>query len=88
MEPNKVQEFSVVLPDAALDGADWADGWKVSVSKPFSDARQAAEAIVAAFPKWTHCLLALRQILVLPLGLKGTRRHPEAPKRQGKFIAD
>ena len=71
MEVKKVQEFSAVLPHAALDGADWADGWKVLVSKPFVDARQAAGAVVAAFPKWTYPLLALRQVAVLPLGLKG-----------------
>lgn len=68
---DEVTERAVTLPHPALPAADWADSWQVAVTERFVDARSAAKAIVASFPKWTWPLLALRQLLVLPFGLKG-----------------
>ncbi len=71
MEPGEVTERQASLPHPALVNADWIDSWQVFVAAGFPDARSAAKAIVAAFPKWTWPLLALRALFVLPFGLKG-----------------
>lgn len=80
-----VSEAVATIPDPALESADWADCWQVTVSSPFANAREAAEAIIRAFPVWTNSLLALRQILVLPLGLKGAGARHEATDQIGIF---
>lgn len=66
-----VTEIIVALPNPALPNSDWADAYKTVVKTPYASAREAAEAIIAGFPFWTYPMLALRQIIVLPLGLKG-----------------
>jgi Protein of unknown function (DUF2867) len=71
MKSSDVSERIITLPHPALPLADWADSWQVLVTNGFPDARTAAKAIVAAFPKWTWPMLVLRTILVLPFGLKG-----------------
>lgn len=71
-----VEEVAVRLPDPALDGADWADAYEAETARPFPTARAAAEAMVRAFPAWTMPLLLLRNLVVLPLGLKGADRVP------------
>ena len=67
----QVQDEKIDLPHVALAGADWADCYSIIVDQPFPTARIAADSIIAAFPKWTNPALALRQVLVTPLGLKG-----------------
>lgn len=67
-----VSEIAVRLPHNALRHADWADAWQTQISRPFDNARKAAEAVGRNFPKWTWPMLVLRQILVLPFGLKGS----------------
>lgn len=69
-----VSEVEVTLPDNALPGADWADAYRVHTAPRFRTALEAGEAIIAAFPSWTYPLLALRQLLMLPFGLKGPKR--------------
>jgi Protein of unknown function (DUF2867). len=71
-----VTEVEAELPDPALDGADWADAYEVETGTPFRTARGAAEALVHAFPGWTAPLLLLRNLIVLPLGLKGAESGP------------
>lgn len=71
MNSPKVSERAATLPHPALANADWIDSWQVVVPNAYADARLAAKAIVAAFPRWTQPLLALRTVLVLPFGLKG-----------------
>ena len=68
-----VIEVPFPLPHGALENADWADAYQVSVPSPrmFANAREAAEAIVLGFPSWTRPLLALRGIIMAPFGLKG-----------------
>jgi hypothetical protein len=65
------------LPHPALPRADWADSWQIACGRIFPDARAAAQAIVASFPKWTWPLLALRQLLVLPFRLRGLKELPD-----------
>ncbi|QPC86562.1 DUF2867 domain-containing protein [Mesorhizobium sp. NBSH29] len=71
-----VDTVPVRLPDPALEGADWADAYTAETARPFDTARLAAEAMVRAFPAWTKPLLLLRNLVVLPLGLKGANRLP------------
>ena len=79
METGIVRDVPVALPHPALPGADWADAYSVTIGSRFGDARSAAKAVIAAFPPWTNPLLALRQVLVVPLGLKGAgARHDTA----------
>jgi len=80
-----VKEVSVLLPHPALPGGDWADAYQVVVEQPFKSAREAGDAIVAAFPSWTRSALALRQILVTPFGLKGPADEALASDRVGIF---
>ena len=77
-----VCEVPAPLPHDALPGADWADAWRVGVDQPFASAREAAEAIIENFPAWTGAMMALRQILVAPFGLKG---RPGSGDRIGIF---
>lgn len=70
---NQVREVTISLPHEALSDADWADAYQTVLEKPFPNARAAAEAIVAAFPKWTYPMLGLRQLVVAPFGLKGAK---------------
>ncbi|MGB7287719.1 MAG: DUF2867 domain-containing protein [Salaquimonas sp.] len=69
------EEIQVSLPNDALSQADWIDAYQVKlpIGSSFATARQAAEAIVAAFPKWTYFLLMIRQIVLAPFGLKGPK---------------
>lgn len=66
-----VREIEVLLPHTALPDADWVDCWQALPVANHANARQAGEAIIAAFPRWMGPLLALRQILVAPFGLLG-----------------
>lgn len=75
-----VEEVAVRLPNPALEGADWADAYEAETARPFPTARAAAEAMVCAFPAWTMPLLFLRNLVVLPLGLKGADRAPGRDK--------
>lgn len=68
---SRVRDVKVILPHDALPDADWADAYQVDAARPFENAREAGEAIISSFPKWTYPMLVLRQIVVLPFGLKG-----------------
>ncbi|MEM7257946.1 MAG: DUF2867 domain-containing protein [Pseudomonadota bacterium] len=68
-----VSTLSSPLPHPALPNADWGDAYEVTTSGGFASARQAAQAVVDAFPLWTYPLLVLRNVIVWPFGLKNTR---------------
>ncbi|MFT4130000.1 DUF2867 domain-containing protein [Labrys sp. (in: a-proteobacteria)] len=62
-----------VTPDAGLTsllpGAQFADAYALDMAPPKLDARRAAERIMARSPRWIAALLALRNLVVAPLGL-------------------
>jgi hypothetical protein len=63
-----------VAPDvdtgALLSGAQFADAFRIAVDGPPLDARDAAQRIMGRSPRWVQSLLALRNALVAPFGLK------------------
>ncbi|OKO73084.1 DUF2867 domain-containing protein [Bradyrhizobium sp. NAS96.2] len=58
--------------DALLAGAQFIDAFRIATTDPGLDARHATEAMVARWPRWFEWLIALRNLLVAPLGLKTT----------------
>ena len=64
------------VPDATtrgvLDGATFADAFSVDVDEIGLGSRTAAERAFGAAPPWITGLLAVRNFVVRPLGLKGT----------------
>ncbi|WP_291864087.1 DUF2867 domain-containing protein [Bradyrhizobium sp.] len=56
--------------DALLAGAQFADAFGLDVEGRTLDARQAAERMMGRAPRWIDALLALRNTLVAPFGLK------------------
>ncbi|WOH81665.1 DUF2867 domain-containing protein [Bradyrhizobium sp. BEA-2-5] len=67
----KVDEVTPNVDSAALlAGAQFIDAFRVATARPDIDARHAAEAMVARQPRWIEWLLALRNFIVAPLGLK------------------
>ncbi len=71
----KAREISVTLPHPALPGADWADCFEVITGNPGLTAETAARQAFETMPRWAGQLMALRNLLVKPFGLKG---DPEA----------
>jgi hypothetical protein len=80
-----VNEIPVALPHPALPAADWADAYRVVAGRRFASARAAGEAAFADFPVWVRALMALRNIIVAPLGLKTGDKHPSKTARIGFF---
>jgi Protein of unknown function (DUF2867) len=66
--------------NALLAGAQFADAFCIEISDRNLDARRAAERMMARQPRWAEALLALRNLLVAPLGLKTSGAHPNAPR--------
>ncbi|UGY18914.1 DUF2867 domain-containing protein [Bradyrhizobium septentrionale] len=67
----KVDEVTPnVDPAALLAGAQFIDAFRIATTHPDLDARHAAEAMVARQPRWIEWLIALRNLLVSPFGLK------------------
>ncbi len=64
---------------SVLRDAQFADAFVVQTDEPTIDARQAAERMLSRSPVWVHGLLALRDILVSPFGLRSTREARDAP---------
>ena len=60
----------VKLPHRALKDADWGDSFVITVDKPGLGAREAARHVINSAPRWYYHLLALRNAIVRPLGLK------------------
>lgn len=66
---------------AFLAGAQFADAFCITVEGQALDARRAAERMMTGGPRWIERLLALRNLLVTPFGLK-------AAVPEGAFGAD
>lgn len=74
-----------------LVGAGFADAYRLTIGGPPIDAATAAERVFARRPAWVAALIALRNRLVAPIGLKGTeeteleKAAPDRPRRIGFF---
>jgi hypothetical protein len=55
---------------ALLAGAQFSDAYSVAIDGPALNARQAAEKVLRRGPRWFETLMALRNRLVAPFGLK------------------
>ncbi|MCC8973586.1 DUF2867 domain-containing protein [Bradyrhizobium brasilense] len=67
----RVDEVTPNVDSAALlAGAQFVDAFRIATARPDLDARHTAEAMVARQPRWIEWLLALRNFIVAPLGLK------------------
>jgi hypothetical protein len=55
---------------ALLPGAQFGDAFRITVGGTALDARRAAEKMLARGPRWIESLLALRNRMVAPFGLK------------------
>jgi hypothetical protein len=56
--------------DALLAGAQFMDAFCIDIGARTLDARQAAEKMLGRGPRWIDMLLALRNLMVAPFGLK------------------
>lgn len=75
----KVEEVPPpVDPATLLAGAQFMDAYRLELEDAALDARQAAERMMARAPRWVDALLVLRNIIVVPFGLKtsGEERKP------------
>jgi len=66
----KPVEVTPRLPNPALSNADWADAFEVITDKTFASMRALASATVGSMPSWARTLLAIRNVVVRPFGLK------------------
>jgi hypothetical protein len=79
VEPN-------VNADALPAGAQFVDAFSIAVDDAALDARHAAERMLGRSPRWIEVLMALRNRLVAPFGLKTpTRRKPAEVNSIGAF---
>ena len=53
-----------------LVGAQFSDAFSITINHAALDARSAAEKMLAHSPRWIATLMALRDILVTPFGLR------------------
>ena len=67
----KAREVRISLPHPALTDADWADCFETLVARSGLTAEIAARQAFGRMPKWVDALMALRNLIVRPLGLKG-----------------
>jgi hypothetical protein len=74
MSERETMKVRAVEPDIDADtllaGAQYVDAFRVAVDGDALDARHAAERMMARGPRWIEALLALRNRLVAPFGLK------------------
>ena len=82
---HSVSEIDVALPHAALPAGDWADAYRVTIATPFQTARSAGEAAFSTFPFWVNALMALRNLIVTPFGLKTGAAEKPVTARIGFF---
>jgi uncharacterized protein DUF2867 len=69
-----------IEPDSLLAGAQFMDAFRLQVNGENLDARAAAERMMAPAPRWVDALVALRNIIVAPLGLKISGEDRRAPR--------
>jgi hypothetical protein len=65
--------------DALLAGAQFVDAYSITVDGNALDARHAAERMIRRQPRWAEALLALRNFLVKPFGLRTSGASRTAP---------
>jgi hypothetical protein len=71
---------------ALLAGAQFVDAFSIAVDDDALDARHAAERMLGRSPRWVAALIALRNAVVAPLGLKTpVPRKPAAVDSIGAF---
>jgi Protein of unknown function (DUF2867) len=76
----KVREVAPELdPGALLAGAQFVDAYRVAIGGTALDARRAAEKMFGRRPRWIEALLALRNTIVAPFGLKRSGLGEPAP---------
>jgi hypothetical protein len=76
----KVHEIQPSVDTGALlAGAQFIDAFSIGVDDPALDARHAAEKMLGRSPRWIEFLLALRNRLVAPFGLKTSLPSGTAP---------
>ena len=68
-----------------LPGAQFIDAYRVTLAGTHPDAREAARQMLARPPAWVSRLLALRNAIVTPLGLKTGRETEGHADRIGMF---
>jgi hypothetical protein len=67
----KSREIPVSLPQPAFPGADWGDCFETLSADPALLAEAAARRAFETMPRWVGGLMALRNLMVKPFGLKG-----------------
>lgn len=67
-------------PASLLPGAQFTDAYRLEVDGENLDARRAAMRMMARAPRWVDALLALRNIIVAPFGLKTSGGGRQAPR--------
>ena len=67
----RAREIGIVLPHPALADADWADCFETLVPDRGLTAEKATRQAFGRMPAWAGALMALRNLLVRPFGLKG-----------------
>ncbi|MFO1111589.1 MAG: DUF2867 domain-containing protein [Bradyrhizobium sp.] len=65
---------------ALLAGAQFMDAYRLEIDGQHLDARQAALRMMARSPRWVDALLALRNIIVAPFGLKTSGNTERLPR--------
>ena len=71
--------------DRVLTGAHFVDAYRVTVAADDLDAADAARSMLTRPPAWSRWLMALRNALVAPLGLKTDPGHDDRRERIGIF---
>jgi hypothetical protein len=66
---------------ALLAGAQFVDAYSILVDDAALNARQAATRMITRQPRWAEALLALRNLLVKPFGLKTSGGNGTAPRQ-------
>ena len=66
--------------DTLLAGAQFADAFGLDIDGQTLDARQAAERMIGRAPRWIDAMVALRNVLVAPFGLKTSGASATTPQ--------
>jgi hypothetical protein len=73
-----------IIPDVdralLLDGADFADAFRIVIAGAAIDAREAAMRMLARPPLWVDGLITLRNLMVAPFGLKSSGADDAGPR--------
>jgi hypothetical protein len=76
-------KITEVVPEvdsgALLAGAQFVDAYRVAIAGKALNARRATEKMFGRSPRWVEALLALRNMMVAPFGLKQSGLGEPAP---------